>query len=236
MTGMPKPRQSRAALDHSPLIRTDSSYPRWMRFALPPIALTRARCALCSLPVAVVILAMTISGCTAPSPPTVATPPSATPASTAHATTAPAMTPSTDSRVSDEVPALRTGTIEEAEKAVGLTVRLPSYLPEGTERDGPARYFVRNGQGMVSIAYRVGLHGVAIEYLKLPVDQMPEIEGQPVTVRSFQAVAYTQPKEPSDPLPPETQLSWRDGDAIVLVRGDLPINELIKVAESLYHK
>lgn len=44
----------------------------------------------------------------------------------------------------------------------------------------------------------------------------------------------TQPKEPSDPFPPQSKVTWQDGEAMVRVRGALPPEELLKVAQSLY--
>lgn len=253
MTRTPKSPRPRDLLDYAPPNAAGSNYPRDTRFRVGSTLTIRVRRRLCGPLVGAAALAIAVVGCAAPSSPPATPPPatpspasSATPISQATATSqatptdqaaaTPAPTQVAGSMLSAGVPALSTGTIEEAQKAVGLTARLPSYLPEGAEREGPARYFVRDGQGMVSIAYRVGLHGVAIEYLKLPVDQMPELEGQPVAVGGFQAVAHTQPREPSDPLPPETQVTWRDGDVTVRVRGDLLTSELIKVAESLYQK
>lgn len=148
------------------------------------------------------------------------------------ATPQPEVTPPPQTAIG--VPALKTGTIEEAEIAVGIKVRLPQYLPAGTERDGPARYYAWEGRGMVSVSYRVGLEYFAVESIKQPEDEMPVREGTSVTVGQLEGVLYTQPKEPSDPLPPVTEIVWRDGELTMRVAGDLPPEELLKVARSLY--
>ena len=138
------------------------------------------------------------------------------------------------SALSEGVPALSQGTFEEAQKAVGVKLALPRYLPAGATREEPVRYCVAEGRGMVSVAYRVGLRYVAVEYIREPADRMVVRDGRPVRVGRFTAVLYTQPREPSDPLPPISEVSWRDGEVKVRVTGDLPPEELLKVAESLY--
>lgn len=115
-----------------------------------------------------------------------------------------------------------------------MTITLPKYLPEGAKREGPVRYYVRGNEGMASVEYRVGLQSFAVEYFRHPIGDLQEDRGRAATVGRFKAVVYIQPREPSDTLPPTSQVTWRDGDTTVRVSGDLPADELLKVARSLY--
>lgn len=143
-------------------------------------------------------------------------------------------TESAVSPVDKGVPALKTGSIEDAQNAVGVNVLTPQYLPPGAERDGPIRYLSGGDSGIVSIAYRVGLRWLAIEFIKEPEGRVTKAEGWLTTVGQFPATIQTQAKEPSDPFPPMSEVVWRDADVTIKVSGDISVDELLKVAQSLY--
>ncbi len=136
--------------------------------------------------------------------------------------------------LSEGVPVLSRGTREEAQRAVGVAILLPSYVPAGAVPEEKVFYYARQGGGMASLAYQVGRQHLAIEYLKNPAGEAPLPEGQSATVGRFSAVVYTQSKEPSDPLPPTSGVIWRDGGVTIRVTGDLPPAELLRVAQSMY--
>jgi hypothetical protein len=99
--------------------------------------------------------------------------------------------------------------------------------------DGGASYYVKADGGMVAVAYQVGPRQLAVQ-LDKPAMATPPAKGQTETVGRFKASVYTQPKEPSDTLPPTSEVTWQDGGVTVRVRGDLPAAELLKVARSMY--
>lgn len=188
----------------------------------------------------VVAMASPTAGAVAPASPTASAPASPTrlratlptPAPTAVPTAAPGPSPASGAVV---VPRLNVGTLEEAQQAVGVTVRLPRYLPPGARReDEGVHYYVHQGRGMVSLAYRVGSGSLALEYHRLPSGESLRRDGQPATVGGHSALVHTQAREPSDPLPPVSEVVWQDGETTVRVTGDLPVAELLRVAESMY--
>lgn len=137
-------------------------------------------------------------------------------------------------RLSEGTPALSTGSLEQAQKATGVPARIPRYLPTGAVQDGPVRYYATGTRAVVSIGYRVDRLTMAVEYLKPPSEEGSARKGRPVMVGGLPATVYTQPREPSDPLPPVNEVSWQDGQVTVRIRGDLSVEELLKVAQSLY--
>jgi len=130
-------------------------------------------------------------------------------------------------------PALTVGTLEQAGKALSVTITLPRHLPAGAVREEVVRYFVRDGRGLASVEYRVGQRSFTVQYVKEPASAFAERQGQPTKVGRFSAKVQTQAKEPSDPGPANSALAWRDGEVTVIVQGDLPVEELQRVAESL---
>ncbi|MDI7275862.1 MAG: hypothetical protein QME94_07775 [Anaerolineae bacterium] len=132
-------------------------------------------------------------------------------------------------------PTLRQGTLEEAQEATGLTILLPRYLPEGAVREHELVFYqVMPESAMASLSYRVGQGYLALEFIRASGQPLLSLEGEAVTVGSFEGRIHTQPREPSDPLPPITGVAWLDGDVLVRVTGDLAADELLKVARSLY--
>lgn len=132
------------------------------------------------------------------------------------------------------MPALTVGTLKQAGEQLGITISLPSYLQAGAERDEQSvRYFVRDGRGLALVEYRVGQRGFAVQYVLEPATAFAERQGQATQVGRHMAKVHTQAKEPSDPLPVNSSVAWRSGDVTVIVQGDLPVDELLRVAESL---
>jgi hypothetical protein len=175
----------------------------------------------------------------APMSPVAVLPPGGTPAGPAStetpgSTTAVTPDPAPTGAVS-AVPALQAGTLEEAERALGVRVPLPRELPAGAVREEDVvRYYVAGEQGMISIGYRVGQRALALEYLKRSPEQAAPAGERTEAVGPFEAHVRTQAKEPSDPLPPYSVVAWRDGDLTVRVAGDLTVEQLLAVARSMY--
>ncbi len=162
-------------------------------------------------------------------PPTPASPVAVLPRAT---TEAPSREPTGATSAS---PRLQVATLEEAERALGVTVPLARVLPAGAVRDDDlVRYDVAGERGMISIAYRVGQSTLALEYLKEPPGEVEPAGERVEAVGPFQAHVSTQAREPSDPLPPMSEVAWRDGELLVRVTGDLPVEELLRVARSMY--
>jgi hypothetical protein len=139
----------------------------------------------------------------------------------------------TTSTVSEGVPTLKTGTLEDARKAVGIDARTPAYLPVGAKPDGPVRFIGSSERGMVSISYSVDKHHLSVEYHRGLADTTM-VQGREEFVGTFTARVYTVSKEPGDPFPPSSYVVWQESDVTIKVTGTLSTDELLKVARSLY--
>ncbi|MHB1414806.1 MAG: hypothetical protein ACYC1C_06100, partial [Chloroflexota bacterium] len=137
--------------------------------------------------------------------------------------------------VGEASPKLSEGTLADAEQATEAKMLIPAYLPAGAEReDEVIRFDGRDGQGIVWLPYRIGQRHLVIEYAHYP-DQPLELNGgDAVQVGPFEGRAFTKEKEPTDQLPAESMVVWRDGETTMRVSGDIPMAELVKVAGSLY--
>lgn len=135
--------------------------------------------------------------------------------------------------VSESGKALSSGTIEDAMKALEVTVRLPLYLPAGTTQREPVRFQALGGRGLIVVEYRVGDSPLTVQYLKGPAESFEVPGARKVMLGNTTVVVYTQQKEPSDPFPPTNGVVWRDGEVTVRVIGTVPHEELLKVAQSL---
>ena len=126
---------------------------------------------------------------------------------------------------------LKRGSVEEARKHTGLDVRLPKYLPTDAKPDGDVAY-LSGDSALVSIGFIVGDRTLEIRFARQDVAAL-ESRGEPVDLGWRQAIYVSQVKVPSDETPPVARVGWLEGDAFTSVIGNLPKDELVKVAASL---
>jgi len=130
-------------------------------------------------------------------------------------------------------PALRQGTLEQAETAVGFALRIPTYLPEGAIPEGPVSYYAEEGRGLISLRYHLGSHTLAVELHIPPLEDVQAFSDRVAPVGGYPALILTQPSS-ADAATPTSIVTWRDGPVTYEVKGDLPVDELVAVAQSMY--
>lgn len=131
-------------------------------------------------------------------------------------------------------PVLKKGTLEEAASDVGFSPLRPSYLPEGSEIQD-----VSWQPGIVYQSYRTGQFYFEIvqgtpDIFTFNYEEELSQGGEPVEINSVQAVLSQSVPEPGDSVSgPRTCVRWAQDQWTFTVAGEIPREEIIKVASSL---
>lgn len=131
------------------------------------------------------------------------------------------------------MPAQYRGTMEEAAGAVGYLPAKPAYLPQGAVLSDVTWH-----SGATAQNYRVGEFYFAVSQSRLDAanfvyDEMLS-QGSAVDINGSQGFIQESGPEPGDSISVvTTTLSWQKGDWAFSVIGDLPAEEILKVAASI---
>lgn len=125
------------------------------------------------------------------------------------------------------LPALKRGTFEEAARDVGFNPARPAYLPQGTELESVSWL-----SGVVYQNYRVGNFHITVsqsraETTKFNYDESVS-RGIPIDINGTKAVL-----EEKGPDGGYVTVSWQRGGWTFSVSGELPGEEIAKIASSL---
>lgn len=129
-------------------------------------------------------------------------------------------------------PVLKKGTLEEAAKEVGFTPARPAYLPRGAElqevawRPGVVHQNYRAGQTAFTITQ-------SLAYAAMSVNDDPERQGKPVEINGARAILREAGSEADNLDRGYTSVRWQRGEWVFSVGGELPGEEIIKIASSL---
>jgi len=127
------------------------------------------------------------------------------------------------------LPALKRGTFEEAARDVGFTPARPAYLPQGAELEDVSWL-----SGVVYQNYHIGHFHVTVsqsraETTKLNYDESGS-RGTTIYINGSKAVLQETGPEPGGGY---ATVSWQRGEWAFSVSGDLPGEEITKIASSL---
>ncbi|MCL6635538.1 MAG: zf-HC2 domain-containing protein [Peptococcaceae bacterium] len=130
-------------------------------------------------------------------------------------------------------PSLKKGTIEEAAGEVGFVPARPAYLPRGAELQE-----VTWLSGTICQSYRAGQFSFTISQSRrdvaVPFYDEAARQGTPVQINGLRAILQeTRPETVGGTPRVFTTVRWQRGEWIFSVCGDLPGEEIIKIASSL---
>lgn len=132
------------------------------------------------------------------------------------------------------MPVLKKGTLEEAAAEAGFVPASPAYLPQGAELVD-----VSWDSSTVYQNFRVGQVHFIISQSRVDTDknfcyEKMARQGNPVEINGLKAFMQETEPEPGDSVSPgNTTICWQQGEWLFLVSGELPGEEIIKVASSL---
>lgn len=130
-------------------------------------------------------------------------------------------------------PALKSGTLDEAAREVGFSPSQPSYLPRNTELQD-----VSWQTGVVYQSYRTGQFYFKIvqgrsDIMSFNYEEELRQGGSPVEINGIHAVFSQTVPEGDRISKPQTLVRWAKGQWTFAVAGELPGEEIIKIASSL---
>jgi hypothetical protein len=131
------------------------------------------------------------------------------------------------------MPAPDSGAMEEAIKEMGFVPAQPAYLPQGAVLSD-----VSWQSGESSQNYRIGEYYFTISQSRLDAANFRYEEmrskGIAVDINGLQGYIHEGSPEPSDKISGvSTTLNWQKGDWVFSVSGELPAEEIIRIAASI---
>jgi hypothetical protein len=128
-------------------------------------------------------------------------------------------------------------TLREAEERMPFQILQPTYLPEGVTLSGIRATKAGENIQVVRLVYSNGLSVTQSPQAYLQVDGLPDVvrasRHEKLDVNGASAIGYeTEPPEyGTEPIPAD--LTWGCGGGGCRVTGDLPLEELLRIAESM---